>query len=60
MGLGVSGAVIARRFGGLVSPFMFAVLAAPFVSIIMKKEADFLWNSSLSKYLFMDIESTLH
>jgi hypothetical protein len=37
MGLGGIGGIVARHYGGLVSPFMFAVLAPPFMSIIMKK-----------------------
>jgi len=60
MGLGAGGAIISKRFGGLASPFLFAVLAAPFMAIITKKEADFVWNSSISKYLLIEIESTLH
>jgi hypothetical protein len=37
MALGAGGAAVAKRYGGLASPFLAAVIAAPLMSILTKK-----------------------
>jgi hypothetical protein len=53
MGLSVAGGIFAktygRQYGAPVMPFVFAFLGAPLAAFYQKKEADFFYNSLLSK-----------
>ena len=51
MGLSLTGAVAAKRFGFEPTTFIFAFLAAPTMSFIQKVEADNVKVSAISQYI---------